>query len=183
MDSTVVSHAFSSLPWYLVRAFGIASVVLLILLVISGIGMITGFTFKYWPPVKAWLIHRAIGLAFLATLAGHIFFLLIDKYVNYSLVQILVPFATSSIWLSIGIIAFYFILIIIISSLTIKNTNKKTWKLIHYLSYLSFVLVFFHALNMGTDLKSGILRSIWIIIGIIVFFGILSRMARSSKIE
>lgn len=183
MTSLVVSHAWSSLPWYLVRAFGLISVVLLTLMILSGIGLITGYTFRIIPPVKAWLVHRFIGLSFLATLAGHIFFLLIDKFVNYSLVQILVPFATNNTWLTFGIIAFYFILIIIITSLTIMHSKKRLWKLIHYLSYFAFILVFFHALYMGTDLKSGILRIIWILIGIGFIYGIMRRLSRSSKIE
>lgn len=183
MNDLVLSHAWSSLPWYLVRAFGLIAVVLLTLLVFSGIGLITGYTFRFWPPVKAWLIHRAIGLSFLLALAGHIFFLLVDRYVNYSLAQILIPFATNSVWLTFGIIAFYFILIIVITSLTIMHSHKKIWKLIHYLSYFAFILVFFHALYMGTDLKSGILRILWILIGISFLYGIMRRLARSSKIK
>ncbi len=182
MDNAVVSHAVSSWPWYLVRACGLASAALLVLMIISGIGMITGYTFKYWPPIKAWLIHRMIGLSFLVALAGHIFFLLLDTYKHYSIAQILIPFATDSIWLSFGIIGFYFILIIIATSLTIMKNNRSTWKLFHYLAYLTIALVFFHALNLGTDLASGWLRALWIIAGIVILYQTIKRISHSEKI-
>ena len=51
-------------PWYITRAAGIIAVVLLILLILSGIGQITGFTFRFLEPLNAWAVHRAIGIAF-----------------------------------------------------------------------------------------------------------------------
>ena len=48
---------------------------------------------------------------------------------------------------------------------------------------ICFILVFFHALYMGTDLKSGLLRIAWILAGIGVLYGIMRRLSRSTKID
>jgi hypothetical protein len=175
-------HTISSLPWYLVRAFGLISVVLLVILIIFGIGMITGFTFRFWEPVKAWAIHKAIAIAFIFSLAGHIFFLLFDSFQRYTLKMIFIPFA-GSIWLTFGILGMYLLIIITISSLIIIDTKKYLWKIIHLSSYLAIIFVFFHALNMGTDLKHGWLRISWIIIGFIIAIGIIMRLWRAGTIK
>lgn len=178
MNSSLATHVASSLPWYLVRAFGLSSVVLLVLLVLLGIGLITGHTFRIWPPIKAWAVHRAIGITFGVSVFFHIFFLLLDRYVSYSLIQVLVP-GLVSFWFSAGIIAMYVIAIIIITSLTIMDSKKRTWKSLHLLSYGAIILVFFHALNLGTDLRSGPLRVLWIIFGIILAIGMIIRLTRA----
>ena len=144
--------------------------------------MITGFTFRFWEPVKAWAIHKAIAIAFIFSLAGHIFFLLFDSFQRYTLKMIFIPF-TGSIWLTFGILGMYLLIIITISSLIIIDTKKYLWKIIHLSSYLAIIFVFFHALNMGTDLKHGWLRISWIIIGFIIAIGIIMRLWRAGTIK
>lgn len=182
MNTDILNHLSNSLPWYLVRAFGLISVGLLSLMIISGMGLISGLTFRFWPPIKAWAVHKAIGLSFFFALLGHLLFLLFGKYENYTLFMILIPF-TGSIWLSLGVLAFYLILILVITSLTTINSNKKNWKMIHFISYPALIFVFFHALNMGTDLKSGLLRYIWIGFGLVILGLIFGRFRRSLAVK
>lgn len=176
-----LNHIASSWPWFIVRAAGLTSAVLLVILVVSGIGLITGLTFRVWPPIKAWAIHRSIGISLIITISCHVIFLLFDKYVNYSAINIFVPF-TNSIWLTFGVLAFYLLAVVIYTSLTIFNGKKKLWKIIHFLTYPIIIFIFFHALNMGTDLKSGLFRIIWIIFGIVIFIAILTRLWRAKKV-
>jgi predicted ferric reductase len=182
MSSVFWAHILSSWPWYLVRACGLVSAVLLVFLIISGIGLITGFTFRFWAPIKAWAVHKAIGITLVFALFGHIFFLLLDKYQKYTLKMILIP-SSSSFWLALGILAMYFLGIVIVSSLTLINSKKKMWKVIHFLNYVTVAFIFFHALNMGTDLRSGLLRAVWILVGLITLVAMIIRFLRSRMIK
>jgi len=45
---------------------------LLILLMLSGIGQVTGLTYKIVEPVKAWVIHKALALALCGAIVVHV---------------------------------------------------------------------------------------------------------------
>lgn len=179
---TLTQHIISSLPWYLIRAFGLIAAGLLVFLIISGVGLITGFTFRLWEPIKAWAVHKALAIAFMFSIAGHVLFLLVDKYQPYTLTMVLVPFLGST-WLTLGILAMYLLIIIVISSLMIIDTKKYLWKFIHLLSYLAVIFVYFHVLNMGTDLRSGWLRDVWIGFGILIVFSMIVRLFRVGTVK
>ena len=53
------------------------------------------------------------------------------------------------------------ILIAVLAGLYRKRIPKK-WKDIHALNYLGFVLVFFHAWLIGTDLQYGLMQAVWL---------------------
>lgn len=182
------------IPWYIIRISGLASLGLLILLMFLGIGHITGFTYRFIEPIKAWALHKliAIGLGF--TVSVHIITLLFDKYIPFSIPQILIPFTSnyynnttlfginfSAIAVTTGIIAMYGIVLIIISSLGLINSKKLLWRNLHYVSYAVMIFAFFHALTTGTDLKNGLLRFIVITIFIVLIIAIMFRVQRSSK--
>jgi Ferric reductase like transmembrane component len=195
--SQIVQSRVSSVwPWYIIRASGFTAVALLILLAISGIGQVTGLTFRFLEPIKAWAFHKALAFALCAAVIVHGSFLLLDHYIRFSIPQILIPFVSqysnkSSLlglnlsWFAVasGILASYGIAIIVISSLGWIDTKKKAWKQLHYLSYLVAILVFVHALSTGSDLKYGIFRLFFIFLGLLTVAGILSRIYRSGIIK
>ena len=108
----------------------------------------------------------------------HIIALLFDKFVPFTIIQVLVPFASSykpvvllgmhvgTLWVALGVIAFYAVAIVVITSLVWIEKKPYTWKLLHLLAYLIAVFVFFHSLFIGTDLAGGLLRLLWIVSGI-----------------
>ncbi len=63
--------------------------------------------------------------------------------------------------------ALYIILIAVLAGLYRKRIPKK-WKDIHALNYLGFVLVFFHAWLIGTDLQYGLMQAVWLAMALIV---------------
>jgi len=63
--------------------------------------------------------------------------------------------------------ALYIILIAVLAGLYRKRIPKK-WKDIHALNYLGFVLVFFHAWLIGTDLQYGLMQAAWLAMALIV---------------
>jgi len=192
----ITQRVATSWPWYIIRAAGFISAGLLVLLMISGIGQVTGITYRFIEPVKAWAIHKAMALALCASIAVHVGFLLIDHFVPFSLTQILVPFAShynngtkmlglplGGIAITLGILAMYCVAIVVASSLGWIDSKKKTWRKLHYINYAIVFLVFLHALYAGSDLKYGIFRKAWIALGIIVAIAVVLRLWRAGTMK
>lgn len=186
----------TSWPWYIIRASGFVGAGLLILLMLSGIGQVTGLTYRVLEPVKAWAVHRAMALALCVVIAVHVGLLLIDKFVPFSLVQVLVPFKShytnghamlgvslGSWAVTLGILSMYSVAIIVASSLGWIDTHKRTWKWLHYLSYFVILAVFLHGMSVGTDLRYGTFRTIWIAAFVVVLIGVISRLARTGTLR
>lgn len=187
------TRAKSSWPWYITRAAGFVAAISLVLLMLSGIGFITGATFHFLEPLTAWATHKAIAYVFGVSVFIHVVALLFDTYVPFTIAQALVPFLSNyhnisfenyhigSLYVALGVIAMYFVLAIILTSILWIDKKPHTWKLFHFLAYLTMIFVFFHALYLGTDLTHGIFRILWIAFGVGVTIAILYRLRRRAK--
>lgn len=185
----------SSWPWYVTRASGFTAAILLLLLILSGIGQLTGFTYRFLEPLVSWSLHRAIAIAFGAAVLVHGSVLLLDHFVPFTIMQVVFPFAShyqpavifgmhlGSLYVAYGIVAGYIALILIATSLFWVNTKPAWWRSLHYLSYALFVLVFLHGLYVGTDIAHGAVRLVWWVAGGIIGLGILSRLRRAWTIR
>ena len=163
----------------------------MVVLMLSGIGLITGQTFKLFEPLTAWATHRALGIAFSIALFIHIFALLFDKFVPMNIIQVLVPFTSTylpitiwgihfgTLWTAFGIVAMYMTFIIVATSLLWIEKKPYLWRFIHFFSYAVLALVFFHGLFMGTDLSHGSFRFLWIAMGVGVIAYIVVRLKRA----
>ena len=183
-------------PWYIVRAAGFTAAGLLILLMLSGIGQVTGLTYRLLEPIKAWALHKALALALCVAIVIHVTFLFLDHYISFSIVQVLVPFASNysnhtslfgialgGFSLALGILAAYGIIVLVLSSLGWIDTKKGTWRKLHYISYLVMLFVLIHAIGTGSDLKYGTFRSAWIAIGLVLVLAVISRLWRSGTLS
>lgn len=180
----------TSWPWYVTRASGLVAGLLLAILMLSGAGFITGHTFKFLEPITAWATHRAIGISLAIAVFLHVFSLYFDEFVNFGFKDLLVPFASDykptqlfgyhvgSLYVALGVLAFYIFIAVVLTSLLWINKKPKTWKAVHVLSYLGMVFVFVHALYLGTDLANGTLRILWVGMGVFVTIAILARLWR-----
>jgi sulfoxide reductase heme-binding subunit YedZ len=190
------SRVSTSWPWYVIRAAGFTAAGLLFALMISGIGQVTGLTYKFLEPVKAWAVHKALAFALCGAIAIHGIFLLFDHFVSFSVVQILVPFAShytngtslfgvalASIGVALGILAMYGVAVIVASSLGWIDTKQGTWRKLHYLSYFVVLAVFVHALGVGSDLKYGLFREAWMAVAALLVVAIASRLWRAGTLR
>ena len=193
---TLATHRVAtSWPWYIIRAAGFIAAGLLVLLMLSGIGQVTGIIYRWIEPIKVWAIHKAIALALIVAIIIHISFLLIDHFVPFSIVQILVPFAShytngtkllgiplGGIAVTLGILSMYFVFILVLTSLGWIDTHKSAWRKLHYLSYVVAGFILMHALYAGSDLKYGIFREAWIALGGIVLIAVIARLWRAGTV-
>lgn len=187
---TILEKIKISWPWYLTRASGLIAGLVFFILMLSGVGFITGHAFKFLEPITAWATHRALGIMLGIALFFHIFALYFDHFIPFDMKSLFVPFVSTykpveifgvnfgSLYVALGVLAFYIIIAIILTSLFLINKKPKTWKIVHLLSYIAVVLIFVHALYIGTDLAHGIMRYIWIGLMIVLGWAGLVRLRR-----
>lgn len=187
----IIDQAHTSWPWYVARGTGIVAAMSLVILMLSGIGQITGHTYKFLEPLSAWASHRALGLVFGVSVLMHMVSLLFDKFMKFDVLQVLIPwwskfkpvtifgYKAGSLYLACGILAFYMSIAVVVSSIVWISKKPHIWKFIHFLSYVLMILVFVHALFIGTDFAGGWLRLAWVVSGVLVAAGSLARLWRA----
>lgn len=139
--------------WYLTRAAGLMGYFLIWLSTAWGLVvsskildpiMDRGFTYDFHEYLS-WL-----GLAFIAT---HVIVLMADKYLPYTIWQVLLPFLSPyrPLWVGIGVIAFYLSLLVTATFYLKKYIGMELFRKIHYLSLVAYFGATLHGLYAGTD--------------------------------
>ena len=141
------------IPWYVARAAGLVAWTLLTASVFWGLSISTKvFRGK---PRPAWMLdlHRYLGgLATIFTVL-HVAAIVVDSYVHFDLMSILIPFAGSwrPVAVAWGVVGMYLLLAVELTSLVRTRLPKKLWRATHYASFPLFGLATLHALTAGTD--------------------------------
>lgn len=145
----------SSWPWYLSRSFGLAAFLLMFLVTFLGTGITAGFLHRVISPVRAAVLHKYMSIALGVLVLIHIFSLAFDEFINFTLADILVPLFSDfkPLYLNMGIVSFYLLLIIVFTSLFLINRTPRLWRAIHYSAYILFPLSLAHGFFIGTDTK------------------------------
>lgn len=190
-----MNSVITAFPWYVTRGSGIMALVLLILLMIGGIGHITGWTYRFIEPVRAWLIHKWMGIMLGVLILIHVGALLVDGYLPFTLADITIPFAKLYNNKSVGsdslfavlaipsaIVATYLGGWILLTSLTPLKKYRRLWKVSHWLSYLIVPLLGIHVLFAGTEFKSGLVRTGLFATLILIGILFLIRTARRARL-
>jgi len=139
--------------WYLARASGITAWLFLTASVLWGLLLSTDLFARRRRP--AWLLdlHRGLGAFTIGFVAIHIAALVADNYVHFDVISVLVPFASEwKPWqVALGVIAFWALVLVELTSLAMKRLPKRLWRAIHMTSYVTFLLTSLHGTFAGTD--------------------------------
>jgi predicted ferric reductase len=140
--------------WYLSRGSGIVAFWMLWLSMVFGL-LLTGKVARWWPGAPQSLdLHQFTSLLGLGLALFHALILTGDHFINYTLAQVLTPFAGQGyrpFWVGIGQIAFYLTAIVTFSFYVRKRIGARTWRLLHYASFLGYAMVMVHGITAGTD--------------------------------
>ena len=143
--------------WYLSRATAFVSLTILWVSMALGLGLSNKLA-RLWPGAPAaFAIHEYVSLLGTAFALFHALILLGDHYINFTVAQIFMPFATTSyrpIWVGIGQVGFYVWLIVNLSFYVRSKIGQKTWRVLHYLSFVMYLMGLLHGLFSGTDSAS-----------------------------
>jgi predicted ferric reductase len=147
----------TQITWYAARAAGIVAWTLAAGSVVWGLALSTRV--MGGKPRPAWIfdLHRFLGGLALTFTGIHVGAILLDTYVHFTLVNLLVPFTGT--WhpaaVAWGILSFYVLLAVEVTSLARASVRKRVWRRVHFASFLLFTSSTVHAVTAGTDGSSG----------------------------
>src|SRR6266571_1988744 len=144
-----MDHAF----WYVSRASGLTAYLLLALSVCFGLLVRTRI--MDWRAARwRWFdLHQCTALLALGFVLLHVFLLLGDRYIGFSLDELLIPFASPyrPLEVAAGVFALYLMAIVLASFWLRRLIGYRAWRAIHYLTFVLFLLTLVHGLFAGTD--------------------------------
>jgi len=139
--------------WYITRAAGITSYILLWFSSAWGLAVSSKITDVFLHRSFTYDFHQFISLLAIGFIFLHIIVLLVDRYLPYTLAQILIPFASPyrPLWVGIGVIGFYLTLLVTITFYLRSRIGMKAFRTIHVLSLVAYLGATLHGFFSGTD--------------------------------
>jgi sulfoxide reductase heme-binding subunit YedZ len=137
--------------WITSRAAGIVALLLSSVSVCVGLLMGGRLLRSRRPELR--IAHEALSLATLGALVVHGLSLLGDSYVPSSLAGVAIPFLDSykTLWTSMGIVAFWALLVLGLSYYARGRIGVQRWRVLHRFAALAWILGLAHSLGEGTD--------------------------------
>lgn len=184
-ENTKVVENEISWAWYVARVTGLLSFTLLYIVMFLGLSIRTPGLNKLIKPIYSLNIHAWLSVQAIILVFVHGGALLFDKYLQFTWLDILVPFFNKTYVpeLALGIIAMYLMLVLIISSYLRKFINYKVWRISHFLNIPLYGMAVYHGLYLGTDLASGWAREFYIyanvFLALIIVANITTRIVKS----
>ncbi len=140
--------------WYLTRTSGLVAYALAWLSMAFGL-LISNRLARLWPGgPTAYTLHEYTSLLAVAFTVFHVVILLGNRYVPYSVAQVLIPFSNDAyrpLAIGLGQVGLYLLLPVTFTFYIRKGIGQWAWRAIHFLSYGVFVLALIHSVAGGTD--------------------------------
>jgi hypothetical protein len=154
---TVLLAAAPSPLWYVTRASGTVTLVLLTGSVSLGVATFRGTQLPRIPRFVVAVLHRNLTLLAVVFLAVHIVTTIADAYTSIGLRDAFVPFVSNyrPVWLGLGALACDLLLALVVTSLLREHIGYRAWRATHWLAYLSWPLALVHGLGTGSDARFG----------------------------
>jgi methionine sulfoxide reductase heme-binding subunit len=153
--------------WYTARATGFIAYGLLTISVALGLVVSTRWRAFTGPWLVAERLHPQFLLASGMFLSFHIVALLL---LSFPVAQAFIPFISDfdPPSITIGIIAMYLMIILLVSTYLIGRIGYRTWHVLHYAGLLAWFLALGHAARVGNDSGSGWAHVFYLVGAVIV---------------
>ena len=164
--------------WYMARAGGIVAYLLLWFSVVWGLALSSKLITKRVPAPVVYGLHEFLSLGAVVFALLHSVVLLGDSYINFSLINLVLPYtaAYEPFWTGLGTIGFYLIAALTTSYYVRKQIGQQTWRALHYLTFAGYALVLTHGLMAGTDTTFPVIKLMYLGTGGLVLFLTLYRL-------
>ena len=155
----------SKLAWYVARSSGIVAWATVTASILWGLTLSSRLVRKRGVP--AWLLdlHRYLGTLSLVFVVIHLGGLWADNFVYFGWSEMFVPM--KSPWktgdVAWGIVAFYFLVAIQVSSWLMRRIERKIWHAIHLTSIGLWLTATLHMFLAGQDRHNTLLQ--WFVLG------------------
>ncbi len=157
--------------WYLVRAAGFVAFGLLWLSVVLGLWISAGLSKRANARLIA--LHEFTSLMALTFAFLHAAILRADTYLQPTWWHIWVPFAFEPyrpLAVALGQIGLYLLAVVVGSFYIRRRIGARTWRLLHYTTFVLYGLVLLHAIAAGTDSAYRLGRTLYLLSGGSVLF-------------
>ena len=141
--------------WFVTRGTGVVLVGLITLSTAAGVLSTMRTRNTRWTRFATQSLHRSVSLFSVALLLVHVTSSVLHRYgkIQIGLLDVLIPFRGTwePFWVGLGSIAFDLMLLVTITSHIRHRLNHRQWRIIHLLSYATWMLGLAHGLGIGTD--------------------------------
>ncbi len=147
---------WQTVTWDVARAGGFTAFGLLTLSVAIGLALSLKLQSGNWPRIINSELHNFLTLLALIFTGVHVLAVWVDPFTNFGWNEVFIPFASHyrSIWMALGIVAFYIGIAIGISTLLRPRIGYKLWRSLHTFTLLLFGLVVVHGIATGSDTQT-----------------------------
>jgi sulfoxide reductase heme-binding subunit YedZ len=147
------STTMTEAVWYMIRATGVVSLVLLTVTTVLGLLSASRARTPRWPAFAHVDLHKRATMVALVFLGIHIASSVLDTYVHVGLVSAFVPFTSSfkPFWTGLGAVAVDLLAAVAVSSALRRRIAPRVWRGLHWLAYACWPVAMAHALGAGTD--------------------------------
>jgi DMSO/TMAO reductase YedYZ heme-binding membrane subunit len=152
----------SAALWYLSRATGLVSFVLLSLVVVLGAVLSVRGRVPGLPRFAGVGLHRNVTLVSVALLGVHIASAVVDPFVTIRWVAVVVPLTSSyePVLTGLGAFAVDLTIALVVTSLVRFRLGIRTWRAIHFLAYAAWPVAAIHGIGAAADMQSGVLLAV-----------------------
>jgi predicted ferric reductase len=175
------------LAWYISRSSGIVAWIVVTASIVWGLALSSRLVRRRGVP--AWLLdlHRYLGTLTIVFSLIHLGGLVADNYVYFGWKELFVPMATE--WrpgaVAWGIVAFYLVVAIQITSWLMRRMPRRIWHGIHLTSFPMFAMATVHGYQAGADADNRLLKvlvivGVWMVISLVIF-RLLTRKPKRGK--
>jgi len=139
--------------WFITRSAGIIAYLLLWLSMVWGLAIPSKIISSHLNGDFVFDFHQFISLLSLGFLGLHVFILTADRYLPFTVAQILVPFTAPyrPVWVGLGTLALYLLVLVTVTFYMRQRIGKKAFRYIHFTSLAAYLGGVAHAFMAGTD--------------------------------
>ena len=152
-----VGHAFPEPgvhgPWHASRAAGFVAYLGLWASLLVGLLMSSAWFDGLVNRGRLLAIHQTLAVAGVAFAVLHALVLIPDQWTAFGFVDLFVPFAAGyrPVLSGLGTVALFLFALVTFSFWIRSAIGARTWRYIHYASFVAYLAALWHGLRLGTD--------------------------------
>jgi len=149
----VIVETPAKIPWLTSRVTAFLAYFAITASVVYGLLLSTKLLDAIAHRPVSFALHQDLAAVGLGLAAIHGALLTLDQTIHFSVVDLLVPFASPyrPIAVGVGQLAFYIVALVTLSFHVRQRIGQRAWRLIHYLTFLAFIGSTAHGIATGTD--------------------------------
>lgn len=147
----------STLPWYVSRATGVVSLLLMTAVLLLGLLVVRNGKLPGLPRFAVTGLHRNLSLTALVFVGAHVLTAIADSFVSIPVTAVIIPLTSGyeRLALGLGAVSLDLTLAVIITSLIRTRLSPGLWRAVHLLAYLSWPVAWLHGYTAAKDMRSG----------------------------